>query len=270
VTVFQGFILGLIQGISEFLPISSSGHLVLFQKLFGISANVVTFDVAVHVATLIAVFFVFWKDIWEMIKHPLSKLTLLVVVGTIPAVVIGLLFKKQIDSLFQSGATTGLEFILTAVVLWYAEGVKSSDKKLGKTSYLDATIIGVAQGIAILPAVSRSGFTIAGALFRGLNREFAAKFSFLLSIPAILGAAVLGMKDVVSPGQGVETAVGMWPLLIGMIAAGISGYISIKFMLKLLTRKGSMKIFACYVFVVGALILIDQLFFRRFFPGFIN
>lgn len=260
----QAIILGIVQGLTEFLPISSSGHLVLFQKLFGLKEGVITFDVAVHLATLVAVFIVFKDDIWDLLKKPFSKLTFLLVVGTIPAVILGLLFKHTIDSLFESGKTLGFEFILTGLALLYAENVRNRNKKLDETSYADAALIGVAQAIAILPAVSRSGLTIAGSLARGLNREFAAKFSFLLSIPAILGAAVLDLKDVVkligSTGPGVD----LFPLIVGMTAAAISGYFAIRFMLKLLT-KGSLKGFAYYVFILAALILTDQLFIGHFF-----
>lgn len=261
-TVIQAFILGIVQGLTEFLPVSSSGHLVFFQKLLNVQGNVVSFDVAVHLATLIAVFVVFWKDIVDILKKPFGKMTWLIVVGTIPAVLFGVGFKGLINRLFESGATLGFEFILTGVVLWYAESKKSGRKGLESTTYADALVIGAAQAVAILPAVSRSGFTISGALFRGLNREFAARFSFLLSIPAILGAAVLDLKDVMDAGTGL--GIGNLPLIVGMLAAGISGYFAIRFMLRILQR-GSMKVFSYYVFALAAIVFIDQLFFGYFF-----
>jgi len=260
-TVLQGFILGLIQGLTEFLPISSSGHLVIFQKLFGLHKGVLTFDIAVHFATLIAVFCVFRKDIWEMIKNPFGKFPMLIIVGTIPTIVIGVVFNKMFESLFESGTTIGFEFILTGLILWYAENARSKNKKLKNTTFKDAAVVGIAQGIAILPAVSRSGLTIAGALFRGLNREFAAKFSFLLSIPAILGATVL---DGYKISKGVDIGLGLWPIVVGMIAAAVSGYIAIKFMLRIIT-KGSLKIFSYYVFIVGMLIIIEQIIIGKYF-----
>lgn len=260
-TTLQGIILGIIQGLTEFLPISSSGHLVLFQRLFGLKEGALTFAVAVHVATLIPVFILLWRDIWEMIRKPFGKLTLLVVVGTIPTVIIGLSFSDLFDSLFQSGKSLAFEFIFTGAILLYAESAKSRDKKLETTTYIDAGVMGIAQGIAILPAVSRSGLTIAGALARGLNREFALKLSFLLSIPAILGSALLDAVDVAKTGS---LGVDIMPLVAGMIAAAIAGYIAIKFMMKVLA-KGSLKIFSYYVFVLGVLILFDQLVTHRFF-----
>jgi undecaprenyl-diphosphatase len=255
--VFQGFILGLIQGLTEFLPISSSGHLVLFQKLFCLKQGVLTFDVAVHFATLLAVMWVFRADVIAIIRKPLSKLTLLVVVGTIPAGVIGVLFKNKIEKIFESGTTLGLEFIFTGLVLWYAESIRSKNKGLEKTGYGDAALMGTAQAIAILPAVSRSGLTLAAALMRGLNREFALKLSFLISIPAILGATVFDLKDVIKPEAGT-VSIDIWPVLIGMVVAAVSGYLSIKFMLKVFS-KASLKIFSYYVFILGILIVIEQI-----------
>jgi undecaprenyl-diphosphatase len=263
VTVLQSIILGIIQGLTEFLPISSSGHLVLFQKIFGLQEGVVTFDVAVHVATLVGIVIVLRKEIQSILKKPLGKLTWLIVAGTIPTVIIAVVFKDLIDRLFASGSTLGFEFIFTGLVLWYAESVRSRNKGVENTTYMDAAFIGVGQGIAILPAISRSGLTLAGALMRGLNREFALKFSFLLSIPAILGAAALDGYDMVKGGMagaGVETL----PLIIGMLAAGISGYFAVKFMLKVFS-KASLKVFSYYVFILGILIIADQFIFKIVF-----
>ena len=263
-TVIQAIILGIVQGLTEFLPISSSGHLVLFQKLLKVEGEVISFNIAVHLATLIAVFIVFRKDIFSILKNPFGKMTWLLAVGTIPAVVFALLFKDLIDMLFNSGATLGFEFILTGLIMLYAERKKSGNKRLEGTTYKDALIIGAAQAVAILPAVSRSGFTISGALFRGLDRSFAAKFSFLLSIPAILGAAVFDLKDILEVsggGLGMSTL----PMIAGTLAAAVSGYLAIKFMLRIL-QKGSLKIFSYYVFALAVFILIDQAFFGYFFP----
>ncbi|MCX8131333.1 MAG: undecaprenyl-diphosphate phosphatase [Clostridia bacterium] len=257
-SVIQGLILGLIQGLTEFLPISSSGHLVLFQKLFGLKEGVLTFDAALHLATLLAVVWIFREDIINMIKKPFSKLTLLVVVGTIPTGIIGIAFKDQIEKIFESGVTIGIEFILTGIILWLAESIRRKNKGIEKTSYLDATLMGTAQAIAILPAISRSGLTLAAALMRGLNREFALRLSFLISIIPIFGAVVFDLKDALEPGNGITSGVEVLPLLVGMGAAAISGYLAIKFMLKIFS-KASLKIFSYYVFILGALIIAEQL-----------
>jgi undecaprenyl-diphosphatase len=263
-TGIQAFILGLIQGLAEFLPISSSGHLVLFQKLFGLGKGVVTFDIAVHLATLAALMIILKKDIMEIIRKPFGKLTLMVVAGTIPTIIIGAVFKDLFDKLFVSGNTLGLEFILTGAVLWYAENTRTKNKDLDRMTYTDAAVIGTAQGIAILPAVSRSGLTIAGALLRGLDREFALKYSFLLSIPAILGAALLDGYDIVKSGSIQSVGIDTLPLVIGMATAAVAGYFTVKFMLRVFS-KTSFKVFSYYVFILGGLILLDQLFFGRFF-----
>lgn len=263
-TVLQGVILGIIQGLTEFLPISSSGHLVLFEKLLNVNKGGITFEVAVHLATLLGIFFVLWDDILAMIKKPFSKLTLLVVAGTIPTLVIGAAFNDIFEKIFESGASLGFEFIFTGLILWYAESVKSGNKRLNEMTYGDAVVVGISQGIAILPAVSRSGLTIAGALFRGLNREFALKFSFLMSVPAILAAAAKDGYDMIKAGQGLAMGADLMPTLLGMAAAAVSGYLAVRFMLKIFS-KVSLKIFSYYVFVLGALILVDQIFFGRFF-----
>ncbi len=264
--VFQGIVLGIVQGLTEFLPISSSGHLVVFQKLFGIKEGALTFNVAVHFATVIAVIWIFREDILQMIKKPFSKLTLLVVVGTIPTAAIGLLFKDLFDEIFQSGKTLGIEFILTGLILWLAESIRGKNKGVDSTTYIDASVIGVAQGIAILPAISRSGLTLAGALLMGLNREFALKFSFLMSIPPILGAALLDLKDIVEPGSTALAGIGAWPLIAGILAAGVSGYAAIRFMLKIFS-KVSLKGFSYYVFALGILIILEQLISGKIFPS---
>ncbi len=257
----QAIILGIIQGLTEFLPISSSGHLVLFQKIFGINEPTLIFDTMVHVGTLAAVITVLWKDIFSLLKKPFQRLTWLLIAGTIPTGIIGVMFKDSFEALYKSGSTLGFEFLVTGMVILLAERLNSGRKHAEETSYLDAAFIGVMQGAAILPAVSRSGLTISGALMRDLDREFAAKFSFLLSIPAILGAAVFQVKDILDAGvTDIITA----PIAAGTIAAAVAGYFSVRFMI-LLIKKGSMKVFSYYVFALGALVLIDQYITHLFF-----
>lgn len=263
--IFEAIILGLIQGLTEFLPVSSSGHLVLFNKLFGITEGAVTFNIALHIATLIAVISVLWKDVLDMVRKPTSKLTLLVIVATIPIGIMGFIFKDLLKSFLETGVTIGVGFLITGTILWFAEHVskrQQKNKKLEQTGYIDAIVIGCAQVVAMLPAISRSGSTMGGALFRKLDREFALKFSFLMSIPAIIGPAVIEGIDAVKDGS--ELGVEFLPLIIGMLVAGISGYLAVKFMLKIFT-KVSLKVFSYYVYALGVLVLIDQLFTKIFF-----
>jgi undecaprenyl-diphosphatase len=261
--LIQAIILGIIQGITEFLPISSSGHLVLMQKIFGITEPTLVFDTSVHLGTLIAVFAVFKDDIMNLLKKPFQKLTWLLIAGTIPTGIIGILFKDTFEQMFHTGSTLGFEFIITGVVILWSGILKSGRKGIKETSYFDAAFIGVMQGLAIMPAISRSGLTISGALFRNLDRNFAARFSFLLSIPAILGAAVFQVKDMMEVGGGTG-GIGMGALIAGSLAAAIAGYMSIKFMLKIL-NEGKLKYFSYYVFALGALVVLDQYVTHIFF-----
>lgn len=260
-SLIQAIILGIVQGITEFLPISSSGHLVLMQKIFGITEPALLFDTCVHLGTLLAVFAVFREDILSILKKPFQKMTWLLIAGTIPTAIIGVLFKDFFEELFHTGSTLGVEFLVTGLILLWSGTQQNGKKGLKQTTYLDAAFVGLMQGAAILPAISRSGLTISGALFRKLDREFAARFSFLLSIPAILGATVFQLKDIAEAGS---TGLSYGTLVTGSLAAALAGYLSIKYMLEIL-KKGKLKYFSYYVFVLGALVLIDQYFTHIFF-----
>lgn len=265
-TTIQAVILGLVQGITEFLPVSSSGHLVFFQKIFEIESHTMTFDIILHLGTLVAVFIVYWNDIYSILKKPLQRTTYLIIAGTIPTVIIALLFSDIIDSAFQTGKILGVTFLITAVILYitdrYFKG--NTKKKLTNMSFLDAIIVGVLQGAATLPGISRSGMTIAGSLSRGVNKENAAKFSFLLSIIAILGALVLELKDLGSAPVSAAASAGGVQMAVGFIVAAVSGYLAIKFMLKIL-NKGNLRFFAYYVGALGIYTLLDQNIFHAIF-----
>ncbi|MFB6466163.1 undecaprenyl-diphosphate phosphatase [Cytobacillus sp. Hz8] len=252
---FEAFILGIIQGLTEFLPISSTGHLYLGRHLFGLDEAGLFLDTMLHVGTLIAVFVVYKGEILQIIKQPFGKLSLLLVIGTLPAVIIGLLFNDLFDTISKTGVTIGWEFLLTGLILWGADGVKSGHKKMEDLSYRDALYIGSFQAAAIFPAVSRSGLTIAAGLFRKLDRETAAFFSFLLSIPAIAGGIVLQFGELYS---GQVEAVRFNSLLIATLSSAFFGYLAVVWMINYL-KKRSLKIFAIYVWVLGILILTLQL-----------
>lgn len=255
IEVIKSIILGIIQGFTEFLPISSSGHLLVARKFFGLAEAGLLLDTMLHLGTLIAVVAVFWKDIWAMIRRPFSRLTLLVIVGTIPTAIIGLLFKDFFEEIARTGVTVGWEFLATGAILWFAENFKKRGyKNLEQVTYKDALFMGTLQGVAILPAISRSGLTIAGALFSKIDKATAARFSFILSIPAILGAFVLQIPDLMEGGSEI---IGFGPLIAGTIMAALAGYIAIKWMLKIIQR-GSLKVFAAYVWILGISIIIAQ------------
>jgi undecaprenyl-diphosphatase len=260
-SLLEGIFLGLVQGVTEFLPISSSGHLVLFQRLFGVEEGAMTFDILLHFGTLLAVFAVYWRDLLDLVRNPFGKLGRLLLVGTIPTVAIGLLFEDLFDRVFASGETLGVEFVITGLVIWWAHAARTGHKGEREMTYLDAALVGTLQGAAILPALSRSGLTICGALFRGLDREFAAKYSFLMSVPVILGANLLEAKELLKGGSTVQ--LGMVEIL-GTLAAAVSGYVAIRYMIRLIVTKG-LRMFAWYVWALGALILFDQWVTQRWF-----
>jgi len=265
----QAVILGIVQGLTEFLPISSSGHLVLFQHLFGLKEPELFFDISVHAGTLVAVILFFRKDLWAIIVsviHFLSlflkkqasfndiqenadvKMAFLIIVGSIPTGIIGLLFKQIAEQLFSSVFIVGFMLLVTGLLLWITRRVKAVGRNITGFSVKDALIIGVVQGLAITPGISRSGSTIATGLLLGLNREMAARYSFLLSIPAIVGAEILSLKDVSF--QAIDTSV-----ILGTIAAGIVGYFSLT-LLVYIVKKGQLHIFSPYCWAIGIVALI--------------
>ncbi len=258
-TKIEAFILGLIQGLTEFLPISSTGHLYIGRNLYGLNEAGLLLDTMLHIGTLLAVL-VFYKDEFlKIIKNPFGKLTGLLVIGTIPAVIFGFAFKDYFEEISKTGVTIGWEFLITGIFLWFAETIKKGSKKMGDITYGDALFIGTFQAAAIFPAISRSGFTIVAALMRKLDRETAAYFSFLLSTPAIVGAIVLQSLDLME-GQGEQIPIGS--LLVGIIASAIFGYIAVKWMINFL-KNHSLKAFAVYVWILGIFILAMQ-FTNRF------
>lgn len=253
-TKIEAFILGLIQGLTEFLPISSTGHLYLGRNLFGLQEAGLLLDTMLHVGTLVAVFVFYRHEFLKILRNPFGKLTWLLVVGTIPAVVVGLLLKDYIDEISKTGSTIGWEFLITGLFLWMAESIKNGHKKMEDISYKDSFIIGLFQAAAIMPAISRSGFTIVAALWRKLDRETAAYFSFLLSTPAIVGAVILQSFDLME--GGAET-ISLSALAVGIISSAIFGYIAVRWMIGYL-KNHSLKPFAIYVWVLGVAVLFFQ------------
>jgi len=251
----EAFILGLIQGLTEFLPISSTGHLYLGRHLFGLDEAGLFLDTMLHVGTLLAVLVVYKNELIQIIKQPFGKLSRLLIVGTIPAVIVGVFFNDFFDSISETGVTIGWEFLVTGFILWMAEHVKKGSKKMDQIQYKDALFIGTFQAAAIFPAVSRSGLTIAAGLIRKLDRETAAWFSFLLSIPAIAGGLVFQIGELAN---GHVEAISFSSLLTATLASSLFGYIAIVWMISFLKNK-SLKVFAIYVWILGFLILFLQL-----------
>jgi len=245
-------LLGIIQGLTEFLPVSSSGHLVVFQSLLKVPHSI-AFDVVVHLATALAVIAYFWKDILKLINpksDPEShKMLLYLGVGTLCTGVIGITFRDFFEGLFSSVTAVACFLILSGVILIVAEWIGKGKRE--KLNIWDAILIGLAQGAAIAPGLSRSGVTISASLARNLNRSLAARFSFLLAIPAILGAGLLQSKAIMEAGT---VGIGVWPLVLGFISAFISGWIAIKIFMVMIERF-SLKIFAYYCIALGFFVL---------------
>jgi len=271
-TIWQAFILGIVQGITEFLPISSSGHLVITPYLFGWSLNkeyIFTFDVLVQLGTLIAVIIYFWKYLWRIIgavlkgiatKKPFenqdAKLGWLVVLATIPAILGGLFLEDVVEAAFHSVQVTAVFLLVTAVLLWVSERYSKKINKMENLSAFDAFIIGCFQVLAIFPGLSRSGSTIAGGILRKLEREEAAKFSFLMSIPVMLGAGVMSINDLFA----ISNLSEFLPiLLVGFVTSGIVGFISIHWLLKFL-NKHKLGLFSIYCVIISLITLVVSFF----------
>lgn len=253
-TVIQAFILGAVQGLTEFLPVSSSGHLVVFQHLLGLPDTPLAFDVLVHMGTLAAVFVAFWDDIVALLKKPFSRLTFLIVVGCIPAGLAGVFLGPIFEQAFTSLLVVAVGLLITGAVLMVSEKWALSRpglKEVEETTYKDVLFIGLLQAVAIFPGISRSGSTIAAGLWAGLDRSFAARFSFLLSIPVILGAGLLQLKDL---GTGIMAAIPPAAIITGLLSSAIFGYFAIKMVLHLV-KKGRLSMFSWYVWGLGLIVL---------------
>lgn len=252
-TIIQAIILGTVQGLTEFLPVSSSGHLVLVQSIFNISGDQLFFDTMLHIASLIAVFAALWKDIKRLLINPFNKTIYALIIASIPAIIAALLFEDFVESAF-SGTFLAVSFMFTGVVLLLAEwlSAKSLQNKQD-VGYMDALIIGLCQAVALLPGVSRSGMTLSGGIARGIDRVTAAKFSFLMSIIIILGSG--GYEALKLIGQPVTIE---WlPLIFGMVFAAVSGYLAIKLLLDLVAKR-KLYGFAVYVLLLSLFVFIDQ------------
>ncbi len=275
--LIQALILGIVQGLTEFIPISSSAHLVLVPWALGWPNSTLAFDTMLHWGTLVAVFAYFWSDWLAMVKGFFrslttsgpwnrepggrlhdedSRLAWWIILGSIPAAVIGFAFESFFESLFNNVTAVGFFLLVTALILFLAERLTHGKRFLPSLRLPDALVIGFAQAGAIAPGISRSGATIAAGMARGLNRESAARFSFLLSAPAIFGAGLLKLVQLAQDG----TAAQQLPLMaVGFASAAITGYFCIKYLLAYL-RRGNLYVFSAYCAVVGSIVLVVTLF----------
>ena len=264
-TWFEALILGIIQGLTEYLPVSSSGHLAIGQALFGINdgADNLMFTVAVHVATVLSTIVILWSEIDWIVRglfkcelNAETKYALNIVVSMIPVGIVGLFFKDQVEEVFGSGLlVVGCCLLITAALLTFSYFAKPRQKE--KISWRDALIIGIAQAVAVLPGVSRSGSTIATGLMLGNKKESLAQFSFLMVIPPILGEALLDVLKMVK-GEDVMGGIEALPLVIGFVAAFLSGCLACKWMINIV-KKGKLIYFGIYCAIVGVVTILCSL-----------
>ena len=263
---FEALIMGLVQGLTEFLPISSSGHLVIFGQILNINiSDGNAFSVLLHLATFISVCIVYYKDVIELVKEfflmiadifrgkfnldrPYRRMLVMFIIATIPAVVVGFLFKLlDLDSVLSSLMTVSIMLLFTSALMYAVDKFNDNNFDASNAKFKSAFYVGIAQACALMPGLSRSGSTITAARALGYKKEFAIKFSFLMSLPAIIGAAVLEGADLImSGGFSVE----LMPLVVGFLAAAISGVLAIKFLINLL-NKNKFYIFSIYCAIVG-------------------
>ena len=274
-TYLMSVILGFVQGVAEFLPISSSGHLTLFQHFFGMEEPDNLFNVLLHFATLLAVCIYYFRDVVEMVAEffravaalfsrkrqggeipEARRMVLLVIVGTLPLFAV-LLIKDYVEALGASPVFVSCALLVTGGILFLSDRMAGGRKTVRNATLKDVLLVGVAQGLATVPGLSRSGCTISAGMAMGFDRKFAVCYSFLMSLPAVLGATILEVKDVLEMEGGLAT--GLLPkYLVGMAVAGVVGYFSIR-LVNLLAAKGKFGAFAYYCWAAGALALILSL-----------
>ncbi|MDA1060530.1 MAG: undecaprenyl-diphosphatase UppP [bacterium] len=259
-------ILGVLQGITEFLPISSSGHLIFGEHFLGLNVeSLKSFDVVVHMGTLLAILVYFWQDVKGMIlalfkvktDDPYFRLIGFIVIATIPAVIVGLYGEEFLDNKFRNVDSVALWMIILGVIFLFGEFIykkvhgSAKNKEILSLSWRKVIIIGFAQAIAIIPGVSRSGSTIVAGLFQGVNRSTAARFSFLLGIPAIAGAGLLtGLKSIGDP-----SGIAFLPLVIGFATSFAFGLLSVHFLMRFL-KTHTLRVFAVYLVILGLIVYI--------------
>jgi len=290
--LFEAILLGLVQGLTEFLPVSSSGHLAILKQLLKVNTDTgILFETLLHLGTLIAVCLVLWKDVRNLVVHGIGligavfhngyifvtnkiqkeskpydrliinayrKFAALIIVTSVPTAIIGLALSSLIEMAAATLIMPGIGLVITAILLLLIDGKESGKKKVKATTYRDAAAVGVVQGIATFPGLSRSGSTIAACLFLGLDRSFAVRYSFLASIPAIIGANLLELRHVSTSGM---TGVMIIYYLLGMVVAGGVGYICVRFMINIVKR-GRYQYFAYYCAGIGLISIIGYFFIK--------
>lgn len=257
--IFEALVLGIVQGLTEFIPVSSSGHLILAHELFGTTESTLLFDVSLHIGTLLALVIFFWSDLLKLARNSLSKnsegnLARIIIFATIPAALIGFLLSDWIDSTLRKPLTVAVTMIIMGILMLLVEKYSAKKRDIKSVSMSDGLYVGFSQALALIPGVSRSGATITAGMARGLTRADAARFSFLMAVPITLGAIAGSLIGAESGELGGQTSV----FLIGIGASLISGFIAIRFLLKFLSSN-SLSVFAYYRIALALIVFVTLL-----------
>ena len=277
-SIFESIVLGLVQGLSEFLPISSSGHLALLEFFFNIQEDkVLLFAVLLHGGTLISIFAAFYKEIGGLIielcrvikdifsgkglkadMNETRKLGFLIIIAAIPAAVFGIIFRDTFSDLYNNILAIGVGLLVTGTLLFFTDKYTSGKGRIRGMKYRSAFFVGLMQSLALFPGISRSGSTIAGSLITGLERKTAVKFAFLTSIPTVLGAFLLEVLSAFK--AGIDTSLAAPPVVIGVLLAAVSGFIAIKTMVRVVSNS-KLYYFSFYTWVVGIVVIVYSVFY---------
>ncbi len=273
--IIKSIIMGIVQGLTEFLPVSSSGHLAIFNRILQLdTTDGILFEVLLHVGTLVAIVIAFFPDIVELVREgikligrlaawPFSKtksspirnnydrFVLLIIISTIPTVIIGLLLEKMVETAFSSLIIPGIGLLITGSLLLISLKFENGTRNEGDLPYKKGFVVGIAQGLAVIPGISRSGSTMVAGLASGMERQFAVKYSFIMSLPAVLGAAVLKLNDMSTMSLASNT---LFAYLLGTVASAVVGYLCIRLLLDII-RKKKLHYFAYYCYAVGILVI---------------
>ncbi|MEW6607631.1 MAG: undecaprenyl-diphosphate phosphatase [bacterium] len=269
--IFDALILGIVQGVTEFIPVSSSAHLVIVPELLQIAKPSLSFDTMLHFGTFLSLMLIYWKDILKLIRacgeisndiffkrefksvqnDDYKRLVFLIILTTIPACLVGILLEDYVEALFKSPLAVGFFLLGTGFILAIGQRNLNGKKDILNMTVQDALFIGVAQALALAPGISRSGITITAGLYRGLNKDLAPNYAFLIALPVILGATILQLKDVE-----IES---LYLFIIGVLSAFISGYLAIKVLLKIV-KQGKLIIFAGYCWIIGLIMILWEIY----------
>ncbi len=263
--ILRAMLLGLIQGFSEFFPISSSGNLFFFSNLFNIEAYTLSFDIVLHTASLLALVFIYFRDIENMVRNPLSRFNKNAALGVVPIFIVSLLLQSRLDEFFMNLKAFGLCFIFSGAVLFYETMYNPGKKRFKNMKLKDALVIGGFQAVGAIPGVSRTGLALSGGLQMGYDGKTSLKFAYIMAIPAMLGRIVADLIQIYNAtGESVTDVFGFFSIVLGAIAAFAASVVAIRIMQRL-AAKSRFRFFPYYMWAIGLITLIDMLAINKIF-----